>query len=305
MYKAGFVGLIGQPNAGKSSLMNVLVQEKVSIVSPKPQTTRRRMLGIVTKEEGQAIFVDAPGLIQADKGLNGFLAIEAKEVMEDSDFIIAVLHVDAKSSAEIEKVIQLVLESKKPWMAVITKVDIGDFKMRAEKIKDILRSYIGKNNFKGYLEFSEKWKNDLSEFNQEFYKIIFENLPENPKPLFEDDIFTPHTVRELTEEIIREQCFACLDQELPYSISVKIRQFDESESMPKIFADIMVLKESQKPIVVGAGGKVIKEIGSRSRAAIEELIGMQVFLKLQVVHKDWIKNSLLMKELGYKNENKK
>lgn len=309
MYKAGFVGLIGQPNAGKSTLMNALVQEKVSIVSAKPQTTRRRMLGVVTKEsgpeKGQVVFVDAPGIIQAEKGLNGFLAIEAKEVMEDSDFIVAVLNVDAKSFADIEKVIELVLESRKPWMAVINKVDMAQLAIRGEKIKEVLRTYTDKNNFKGYLEFSQSWKGDLQEFQEQFYKTIFANLPESQKPMFEDDIFTPHTVRELTEEIIREQCFECLEQEVPYSISVKIRKFDESESMPKIYADIMVLKESHKSIVVGSGGKVIKEIGSKARKAIEDMIGMQVFLKLQVVHKDWVKNTMLMKELGYTNENNK
>ena len=125
-FKAGFVGLIGQPNAGKSSLMNYLIDQKVSIVTPKPQTTRRRILGIQTTPEAQFIFVDAPGLIKSEKGLNAFLEKEAEEVMKESDVIVAVLSVDEQSAEDIQAVLDLVKKSKKPWLAIVTKTDLEE-----------------------------------------------------------------------------------------------------------------------------------------------------------------------------------
>lgn len=125
-YKAGFLGLIGQPNAGKSTLMNYLVDEKVSIVSAKPQTTRRRILGMWSSDQGQIVFVDAPGIIKADEGLNGFLAREAQDVIDNSDALLAIISVDTDKAEQAEQVIDLVSKSGKPWVAVITKVDLEE-----------------------------------------------------------------------------------------------------------------------------------------------------------------------------------
>lgn len=302
MYKSGFVGLIGQPNAGKSTLMNLLVDEKVSIVTPKPQTTRRRMMGIVSRDEGQIIYVDAPGVLRPGKGLNGFLAKEAMDVIQQSDVLMAVLALDTKEKEHIEDIIKLVDESKKPWFAVITKTDMSELSRRIEKLKEILSLH--KNCF-GIVEFSSSDARDMREYRgnakKQIYDLSLLKLPETPKPLYDVELFTPHTTKELVAEIVREQCFEVLHHEIPYSIAVRVSKYDESNAkMPKIYGEILVSKESHKPILIGKGGETIKEIGTLSRKGIEKMLGQKVFLNLEVlVREDWFDNTKLMKELGY------
>jgi GTP-binding protein Era len=304
MYQAGFVGLIGQPNAGKSTLMNSLVQEKISIVTPKPQTTRRRILGMVNRPKSQIIFVDAPGVIQAAKGLNGFLALEAQDVISQSDFLIAVLAVDTKEKEEIEQIIELINKSNKKWIAVINKVDLMDFRRRVEMIKEICLKH--KNCLK-VVEFSSTWKNDAKEALEEIYQICEQNLPTSPAPLYDVELFTPHTLRELVGEIIREQCFEVLHQELPYSIAVRIQKYDEDSrpDLVKIYAEVLVSKENHKAMVIGQKAATIKQIGMMARKQIEKLVDKKVFLQLDVaVRENWFENKNLMKELGYVMERK-
>ncbi len=145
MYRAGFIGLVGLPNAGKSSLLNFLVREKVSIVTAKPQTTRRRVLGLWNHNQGQVVFVDAPGLVEADSGLNGFLHQEVLEVGKDSDVLVAVVGLDSESPEAIEKVLDLVVSQKKPWRALITKTDLKGFDHRLMRILDMVQQRGGKS----------------------------------------------------------------------------------------------------------------------------------------------------------------
>lgn len=302
MYKSGFVGLIGQPNAGKSTLMNLLVDEKVSIVTAKPQTTRRRMMGIVSKDQGQIIYVDAPGVLRPGKGLNGFLAKEAMDVIQQSDVLMAVLAVDTKEKEQLEDVIKMVEESKKPWFAVITKTDMTELYRRVETLKEILAQH--KNCF-GVVEMTSSDARDLREVRgnarKQIYDLSLQKLPETPKPLYDVELFTPHTTKELVAEIVREQCFEVLHHEIPYSIAVRISKFDESDAkMPKIYAEILVSKESHKPILIGKGGATIKEIGTLARKGVEKMLDQKVFLSLEVlVRENWFENTKLMEELGY------
>ncbi len=304
VYKAGFVGLIGQPNAGKSSLMNVLVQEKVSIVTAKPQTTRRRMMGIVNNSKGQIIFVDAPGILRAKEGLNGFLALEAQDVMQQSDLIMVVLAVDAKDKEDAEQVIKMVEESGKKWFAVITKVDLVQFVHRRQLLKDMCALH---KNCLTVIEYSNQWSaNELKDVRAQIEQLAIQYLPESPKPLYDVDLFTPHTMKELVTEIVREQCFEVLHHEIPYQIAVRMQKYDESNpKLPKIYAEILVGKESQKPILIGKKASVIKEIGTRARMSLEKMLGTKVFLSLEVsVRDNWYENKNLMKELGYVIERK-
>ncbi|NUN06047.1 MAG: GTPase Era [Bdellovibrio sp.] len=295
-YKAGFLGLIGQPNAGKSSLMNFLVNEKVSIVSAKPQTTRRRILGIWSTEQGQVVFVDAPGLIKASKGLNNFLAKEAEEVIADSDALLAIISVDEQKPEDAEKVIDMVAKSGKPWMGVITKADLEE---KAHRIM-ILRKMIEEKGGKS-MSVSIKQNEDEQEEREALLIEFLNLLPESPAPLYDTELFTNENVREMASEIIREKCFESLHQEIPYSLAVRIIKFDENASpIPKIYAEIMVSKDSHKAIVIGKEAAVIKKIGMDSRKEIEKLMGTKVFLDLQVVAKpEWLENKRMMKELGY------
>jgi len=298
-FKAGYIGLIGQPNAGKSSLMNFLIKEKVSIVTNKPQTTRRRILGIHTEDDFQAIFIDAPGVIKADKGLNAFLEKEALDVIKESDVLLAVLNLDQKSADEAEAIVKLVVQSKKPWLAVITKVDMEDKVHRILILKDLVE----KNGGKSILVSINR---DQKEYREELLNAIKPMLPDSSHPLFEDDMYTTENVKDLVAEIVREQCFDSLNYEIPYQIAVQVRKYDEdAKPCPKIYADIMVAKESQKPILIGKGASLIKKIGQQSRKEIEKLVGEKVFLELNVVVKDnWFEHLQTMKELGYVIERK-
>ncbi len=296
MYRAGFLGLIGQPNAGKSTLMNFLVEEKVSIVSSKPQTTRRRILGIWSSEEGQIVFVDAPGVIKADKGLNGFLAQEAQDVIGNSDALVAVISVDEEKPENAERVIEMVSKSGKPWIGVITKTDISE---KAHRVM-ILKRMIEEKGGKAFSTSVKDSKGDKEEREALLIEML-QILPESPAPLYDVELFTNENIREMASEVIREKCFEFLHHEIPYSLAVRIIKFEEDAlPVPKIYAEILVAKESHKAIVVGKKASVIKEIGMASRKEIEKLMDQKIFLDIKVLAKpDWFANKRMMKELGY------
>lgn len=298
VYRAGFVGLIGEPNAGKSTLMNYLIDEKVSIVTPKPQTTRRRIHGIHNDEEGQIIFVDSPGLIYAKEGLNAFLEKEAAEVVKESDALIAVLSVDADKKESVEDVIKIVSQSGKPWMAVITKTDLGDKAHRVVTIRTLLEPYnvtIVAVSLKDQEYIQEK---------PDLLAKIRSLLPEAEKPLYDEDIYTQESVRDLACEIVREKCFEFCHQEIPYNLAVRAIKFDEeSKKIPHLSIEIIVAKENHKGMVIGKGAENLKKIGSEARKDIESMLGEKVFLDLKVSFRDsWFKNERIMKELGYSHE---
>lgn len=299
-YRAGFLGLIGQPNAGKSTLMNFLVREKVSIVSKKPQTTRRRVLGLWSSDEGQIVFVDAPGIVNAKEGLNAFLAREAREVIQDSDALVAILSVDADKPEAAEEILDLVAKSGKPWIAVITKTDISDKAHRVNIIKSLVEARGGKA-----LSMSVRDK-EAAEDREAILPDLLALLPTAPAPLYDIELFTPETERALAAEIIREKCFEHLHQEIPFGLAIRIIRFDEAaDPVPRLAADIMVAKENHKGMVIGKGGEVLKKIGTDARKDIEKLLGEKIFLELQVsVRKDWSTNKRLMKELGYSHDSK-
>ncbi|MBX2986407.1 MAG: GTPase Era [Bdellovibrionaceae bacterium] len=301
-YRAGFLGLIGQPNAGKSSLMNFLVEEKVSIVSKKPQTTRRRMLGLWSSDEGQIVFVDAPGLIKAEKGLNNFLAREADEVIAECDALVAVLSVDEKEAAANEQTLDLVAKSGKPWVAVVTKADLQDKGHRVLILKDLVAARQGKAFSISVLKGDRDTPEDREILLREFLQL----LPESPAPLYDIELFTPETERTLIAEIIREKCFEHLHQEIPFGIAVRIIKFDEDAvPVPRLAAEIMVSKDNHKGMVIGKAGAVLKAIGSDARKDIEKLLGQKIFLEMNVIARDsWTENKRIMKELGYVHDNK-
>jgi GTP-binding protein Era len=301
--KAGFVGLIGLPNSGKSTLMNFLIDEKVSIVTPRPQTTRRRVHGIFNSPQSQIVFVDAPGLVNSKPGLFEFLAKEAEEVIAESDALLAVLSLDLKSSEEAQSVIDLVKKSGKPWMAVINKTDLDAFAHRALILKDRLSqlnvpvlslSCVRKDSFQ---------KEDRQALIEEIEKL----LPESPAPLYDPELYTTESLRDLACEIVREKCFLNLKDEVPYTIAVRPIEFkEEAEPVPRISLEILVSKENHKGIVIGRGGQLLKKIGQEARLEIEKIMSQKIFLGLKVASReDWYNNSRIMKELGYKHDDRK
>ncbi len=289
--KAGFVAIVGVPNAGKSTLMNLLIGEKVSIVTPKAQTTRQRITGILNAQGAQMVFVDAPGLIQAKAGLNKFLAEEAHDVISKADAVIALLPADS-SPESAKKVLQSVRSGTKKWIVLITKADLLKGTQTPLFFKDLMEEQIP------FVSISALTRPD--EAREEILRRVIDLLPETKAPLFDEELYTTQTVRQMTAEIIRERCFENLHQEIPYSLAILIREFKEDLPILKISAEILVEKDGHKGIVIGAKGATLKKIGSEARQKLELLLERQVFLELHVtVKKDWSENKQLMKELGY------
>lgn len=294
-YCAGFVGVIGQPNSGKSTLVNALLGQKLSIVSSKPQTTRKKVLGILSDEDAQMIFVDAPGIIHAPSGLNHFLEQEYKSVVEDSDVLLAILNIDEKKFESLEAVLKIVSEAKKPWMAMITKNDLSQ-PQRTLILENKIKEY-GVSYFSGSaLKAPHYLKDDL-------IPELKRHLPTSVAPLYDPEDLTTLNARDIAEEFVREVCFTQLHEEIPYALAVQVRRFEEASKLIKIFADVIVNKENHKGMVLGQGGKKIKRIGEESREALEKLLGKKIFLELHVrVKKNWMNDPKIMNELGYKKD---
>ena len=292
-YRAGFIGLIGLPNSGKSTLMNALVGEKVSIVTAKPQTTRRRVMGLVSDVGFQAVIVDAPGVVRAKTGLNMFLREEAHDVISQSDVLIAVLNIDEKSAEQLNEIIELASTSGKPWIALIHKTDLPQMHR-----PQILRDKLDKFGVPVIQGSSLKEPEALRELVLE---NVISRLPYSDGPLYDEELYTLSSMRELCAEIIRERCFEILHQEVPFGLAVRILRFVEDEGdVVLIYAEIVVAKENHRPIVIGREGQTLKRIGSEARKEMETLIGRKVYLDLKVVaKKDWQRNPGLMRDLGY------
>jgi GTP-binding protein Era len=300
-YRAGYVGIIGLPNAGKSTLMNFLVKEKVSIVSAKPQTTRRRVLGIYSSKAGQIVFVDSPGVIAANSGLNAFLAKEAAEVIKESDALMLLLSLDTDSPEEAQKLVDTVAASRKPWIGVVSKIDLQDKIHRHLILKSMIEAKGGKALSLSCVKDYDGQKEERETLLQDLLGM----LPESPSPLHDVELFTPETLRTLVGEIIREKCFEFLHEEIPFQIAVRPILFKEDEKIPHLAYEILVAKENHKGIVIGKDGNILKRIGTEARKEIERLMGEKVFLELKVgFRKDWQKDERIMKELGYVHDNK-
>lgn len=296
-YRAGYVGLIGQPNAGKSTLLNALVGEKVAIVSKKPQTTRRRVVGLRNFGNSQSCFVDAPGIIRAEKGLNKFLGEEVTGVLKDCDVLVGVLSLDEKSIESLLSVADLIKDQKKPFLFVITKCDLP-LTHRLPILREKLTNY-------GAPIVMVRALTEPEELENELLPLIETMLPESPGPLYDQELYTPHATRDLAGELIREQCFEHLHDEIPFGLAVRLRQFDESKpNLLRVEADVVVAKENHKPMVIGQGGQKLKTISMAARKSVESLVGKQVYLRLHVaVRTRWMENVGSMKEFGYVSTN--
>jgi len=292
MSRAGFVSLIGRPNAGKSTLMNSLLGEKIAMVSQKANATRRRSNAIVMVEDTQIIFVDTPGLHEREKILNQFMMDEALKAMGDCDLIIYLAPV-TDSVEHYEKFLKLNKKNVK-HIIVISKID----QVKQEKLFKTIASY---NRFAEHFEALIPVAIPKKVGHEDLLKVICKNLPESPF-LFDPEDLTSELVRDIYAGFIREGIFENVSDEVPYESDVIIESIDEEDHVDIIHAMIIIEKESQKGIIIGKGGESIKRIGKSAREKIERLSTKKAYLNLQVVvKKGWTKDVNFLKEIGYDN----
>jgi len=290
MSRAGFVSLIGRPNAGKSTLMNSLLGEKIAMVSQKANATRRRSNAIVMVEDTQIIFVDTPGLHEREKILNQFMMDEALKAMGDCDLIIYLAPV-TDSVEHYEKFLKLNKKNTK-HIIVISKID----QVKQEKLFKTIASY---NQFAEHFEALIPVAIPRKVGHEDLLKVICKNLPESPF-LFDPEDLTSELVRDIYAGFIREGIFENVSDEVPYESDVIIESIDEEDHVDIISAMIIIEKESQKGIIIGKGGDSIKRIGKSAREKIERLSTKKAYLNLQVVvKKGWTKDVNFLKEIGY------
>jgi GTPase len=294
--KSGMVAIVGPPNAGKSTLMNHFLGQKISIVTPKPQTTRNRIVGIVNEQEYQIVFLDTPGLHQSREPLNIEMVKIAMDSLAEVDLVLFLVDVSLPLPTKQKEDRQAELVSyfrqiKGPAIMVLNKVDLIDRKL----VLPMIEAYSGLFPFKAIIPVSALRDDGLNRLRKE----ILELLPLGPR-LFPEDIPTDASERFLCAEIIREKVFLLTGQEVPYSTAVLIESFkeDETKHLVTIHAAIVVDRDSQKGIVIGKGGQKLKSIGTAARKDMETLVGGKILLKLWVkVHKNWSQDKHFLKEL--------
>ena len=287
--KSGFVNIFGRPNAGKSTLLNALMGEKLAIVSPKVQTTRHRIKGILTEKDYQVIFSDTPGIIEPKYKLHEKMMQAVKSALEDAD--LALLLVDVKENWEECDTIFSALKLKVPAVVAINKIDLAN----EEKIKEAVDFFSAKPYCKKVVTISA-----ASGINKKkLINSLLEFIPEG-EPFFEGDDISDLNTRFFVGELIREKIYELAQDEIPYHTAVLIREYQEKETLVKIVADIIVHRETQKAILIGEKGSMIKKIGTSARKDIEAFIGQKIFLELFVkVKPKWRENELQLREYGY------
>ncbi|STX51871.1 GTP-binding protein Era [Legionella busanensis] len=288
----GYIALVGRPNVGKSTLLNHILQCKVSITSRKPQTTRHSILGIHTVDEYQFVYVDTPGIHQNQKkAINRLMNKTASSVLRDVD--VAVFIVDGTHwTEEDEKVLKLIAQAEVPCILAINKIDkIADKGQLLPWIEKISQYH----SFAAIIPLSAKTGAQV----EELQKCLKDFLPEGPH-LFADDQFTDRSTRFLCAELIREKVFRLCGQEIPYSTTVEIESFKEEEKLVRIHALIMLDKANHKPIIIGEKGQKLKDIATAARLDIEKLLGKKVFLQCWCkIKSGWSDNERFLKQLGY------
>lgn len=291
--KSGFVAILGEPNVGKSTLLNAILKEKVSIVSPKPQTTRNKILGIYNDDDGQIVFIDTPGIHKAKNKLDEYMSKAISVAKSDVDLILYVIDATKKiTNQTIENLNKYTNNAN--VVLVVNKIDDTTY----EKLYPELTKCNNLERIKDIVPVSAKNSKNLDEL----IKVIKAYLHEDVK-YFDDDIYTDQSIKFLVAEIIREKALWLLQDELPHGIAIEIARFDESHEIVEIDADIILEKSSHKPIVIGKNGSMLKNIGTKSRNDIEKLLDRQVMLKLFVkVREDWRNSSNTIKSLGYNSQ---
>jgi len=291
-HRAGFVVLGGRSNVGKSTLLNRLVGHKVAIVTPKPQTTRRKVLGIRSEPDAQIIFIDTPGIHDSPKMLNRRMVQTARQSLAEAEIIMGVIEAGDRTTPADHAFLEELRALDRPKLLVINKIDLMGRARLLPLLDECARELPGVE----IVPVSAKTGENV----EELLRTLKSMLPEGPALMSEEE-YTDQTERMLAEEIIREKLFLKLEREIPFSTAVVVEAFseDEEKKLIKIAATIIVDRESHKGIVIGAGGRMLKEVGTAARIELEEILGWKVFLELLVkVDRDWTRNPRKLQEMG-------
>ena len=289
--KSAFVAIVGRPNAGKSSLMNSLLGQKVVIVSDKPQTTRTRIMGVLTENEYQYVFIDTPGIHRPQNRLGDYMVTAAKSGMQQGDVVMLVVDVNKPVSKTELEVIEYLKREGVPSILVLNKIDTVRREMIAEKIA----AYASKHEFDAVIPVVAKSGKHVDEVMDELSKFLHES-----EWFFPEDAATDQPMRQYVSEIIREKLLRALDREVPHGIAVVIEEYRDTGNLTKIRAEIICEKQSHKQIIIGKGGEVLKKVGMYSREELEKLTGSKIFLDLWVrVKENWREREGLVSNFGY------
>jgi len=290
-FRSGFVSIIGKPNVGKSTLMNALIGERLSIITAKAQTTRHRIFGILTGKDFQIVYSDTPGVMKPQYELQEAMMRFVYQSLEDADVILFVVELGDKMDGDNVEILELLRKSGVPALFVINKID----KSKGSQLEDKVTYF---KEFSGdipILCISALDKTNL----EPLFDQILEKLPVHP-PYFPDDEMTDRTERFFASEIIREKIFLNYKKEVPYSCEVIIASFKEEEKIIRVMAEIFVERATQRAIIIGHGGLALKKVGIEARKDMEAFFGKQVHLETYVrVEKDWRQNKLKLKRFGY------
>ena len=297
-YKSGFISIIGRPNVGKSTFLNRVIGQKIAIMSDKPQTTRNKVQGVLTLENSQMIFIDTPGIHIPKHKLGDFMLKVAKNTLREVDVIIFMVNAVEPRGKIDEYIMEMLENNETPVFLVINKID----QVHPEKLVDIIESYTKKYDFAEILPISALQGNNVDKL----LETIQSYLPQGPQ-YYPADQVTDHPERFIISELIREKVLHLTREEIPHSIAVVIdnikKEEDTEKDMIRVSATIIVERDSQKGIVIGKKGALLKEVGIRARKDIEMLLGTNVYLELWVkVQKDWRNKSAHLKDYGFRDD---
>lgn len=295
-FKSGFVSIIGRPNVGKSTFMNKVLGQKVAIMSDKPQTTRNKIQGVYTKDKAQMIFIDTPGIHKPKHQLGEHMMKVARNTLRETEVILFIINAAEEIGRGDEFIIDMLKNTKTPIILVLNKIDL----IHPDELIKQIEVYKDKLEFSDVVPISALQGNNIDRL----LSVIKSHLPEGPM-YYPEDRITDHPEHFIVSELIREKALHKLSQELPHAIGVEVLKMkgDDEGGKVKVEALIYVERESQKGMVIGKGGKMLKEIGREARKDIENLLGSKVYLELWVkVQKDWRNKPTFIRSLGYKDE---
>ncbi|MGK7377801.1 GTPase Era [Planococcus sp. 1R117A] len=296
-FKSGFISIIGRPNVGKSTFLNRVVGQKIAIMSDKPQTTRNKVQGVVTTNDSQMVFIDTPGINEPRHKLGDFMLKVAKNTFREVDVLLFVASADDRIGKQDRFVLDMLKGIDVPVFLVLNKID----QVHPDNLPKILEGYRNEFDFKEAIPISALQGNNV----ENLLAKITEYLPEGPQ-YYPADQVTDHPERFIISELIREKALHLTREEIPHSIAVvieKIAPDSDNKDMIRVQAIIMVERDSQKGIVIGKKGALLKEIGSRARADIENLLGSKVYLELWVkVQKDWRNKAVHLRDFGFRDD---